>query len=99
MILAVGPENVAAFAGEPVQGAGGVKIAPSSYWPEVQKIIDKYGIFFLADEVITGFGRLGSWFASQHSGIRPDIITFAKAATSGYIPLAGLSSTTRLSTR
>lgn len=89
-ILALGPENVAAFAGEPVQGAGGVKIAPSTYWPEVQKIIDKYGILFLADEVITGFGRLGTWFASQYYGIKPNLITFAKAATSGYIPLSGL---------
>lgn len=89
-ILAVGPENVAAFAGEPIQGAGGLKIAPSSYWPAVQKIIDKYGILLLADEVITGFGRLGTWFASEHYGIRPDIVTFAKAATSGYIPLSGI---------
>jgi len=89
-ILAVGPENVAAFAGEPVQGAGGVKIAPESYWPEVQRIVDKYGILLLADEVITGFGRLGTWFASQHYGIRPDFITFAKAVTSGYIPLSGV---------
>lgn len=89
-ILAVGPENVAAFAGEPVQGAGGLKIAPSTYWPAVQKIVDKYGILLLADEVITGFGRLGTWFASEHYGIRPDIITFAKAATSGYIPLSGI---------
>ena len=89
-ILAVGPENVAAFAGEPVQGAGGVKIAPSTYWPEVQKIVDKYGILFLADEVITGFGRLGKWFASDYYGIRPNFITFAKAVTSGYMPLSGL---------
>ncbi|MFN0217478.1 MAG: aspartate aminotransferase family protein [Hyphomicrobium sp.] len=89
-ILRVGPENVAAFAGEPVQGAGGVKIAPASYWPAVQKIIDKYEILFLADEVITGFGRLGAWFGSQHYGIKPNLITFAKAATSGYIPLSGL---------
>jgi len=89
-ILAVGPENVAAFAGEPVQGAGGVKIAPESYWPEVQRIVDKYGILLLADEVITGFGRLGTWFGSQHYGIRPNIITFAKAVTSGYIPLSGV---------
>jgi putrescine aminotransferase len=89
-ILAAGPENVAAFAGEPVQGAGGVKIPPESYWPEVQRIVDKYGILLLADEVITGFGRLGTWFASQHYGIRPDLITFAKAATSGYIPLSGV---------
>lgn len=89
-ILAIGPENVAAFAAEPVQGAGGVKIAPASYWPEVQKIVDKYGILLLADEVITGFGRLGTWFASQYYGIRPNLITFAKAITSGYIPLSGL---------
>jgi len=89
-ILRCGPGNVAAFAAEPVQGAGGVKIPPASYWPEVQKIIDKYGILFLADEVITGFGRLGTWFASQYYGIRPNIITFAKAATSGYLPLSGI---------
>ncbi len=89
-ILAVGPENVAAFAGEPVQGAGGVKIPPASYWPEVQRIVDKYGILLLADEVITGFGRLGTWFGSQYYGIRPNLITFAKAATSGYIPLSGV---------
>ena len=89
-ILRCGPENVAAFAAEPVQGAGGVKIAPETYWPEVQKIVDKYGILLLADEVITGFGRLGTWFASEHYGIKPDLITFAKAATSGYIPLSGV---------
>ncbi len=89
-ILRCGPGNVAAFAAEPVQGAGGVKIPPASYWPEVQKIIDKYGILFLADEVITGFGRLGTWFASQYYGVRPNIITFAKAATSGYLPLSGI---------
>ncbi|WBT36197.1 aspartate aminotransferase family protein [Hyphomicrobium sp. DMF-1] len=89
-ILAVGPENVAAFAAEPVQGAGGVKIPPATYWPAVQKIIDKYGILFLADEVITGFGRLGTWFASDYYGLKPNLITFAKAVTSGYIPLSGL---------
>jgi putrescine aminotransferase len=89
-IIAIGPENVAAFAGEPVEGAGGVKIAPSTYWPEIQWIVDKYGILLLADEVITGFGRLGTWFGSDYYGIRPDIITFAKAATSGYIPLSGI---------
>ena len=89
-ILAVGPENVAAFAGELVQGAGGVKIAPSTYWPEIQRIVDKYGILLLADEVITGFGRLGTWFASDYYGIKPNIITFAKAVTSGYLPLSGI---------
>lgn len=89
-IIAIGPENVAAFAGEPVQGAGGVKIAPSTYWPEIQRIVDKYGILLLADEVITGFGRMGTWFGSDYYGTKPDIITFAKAATSGYIPLSGI---------
>jgi putrescine aminotransferase len=89
-IIAVGPEHVAAFAAEPVLGAGGVKIPPRSYWPEIQRIVDKYGILLLADEVITGFGRLGTWFASQYYGIRPNLITFAKAATSGYIPLSGV---------
>jgi len=89
-ILAVGPENVAAFAGELVQGAGGVKIAPDSYWPEIQRIVDKYGILFLADEVITGFGRLGAWFASDYYSVKPNIITFAKAVTSGYLPLSGI---------
>jgi putrescine aminotransferase len=89
-ILAVGPENVAAFAGEPVMGAGGLKIAPSTYWPAVQKIVDKYGILLLHDEVITGFGRVGTWFAAEHYGTKPDLVTFAKAATSGYIPLSGL---------
>ena len=89
-ILAAGPENVAAFAAEPVQGAGGVKIAPDSYWPEVQRIVDKYGILFLADEVITGFGRLGTWFGSDYYGLKPNLITFAKAVTSGYLPLSGV---------
>lgn len=89
-IIAVGPENVAAFAGEPVQGAGGVKIAPSTYWPEIQRIIAKYDILFLADEVITAFGRLGKWFGSEYYGLKPDLITFAKGATSGYIPLSGV---------
>jgi putrescine aminotransferase len=89
-IVAAGPENVAAFAGEPVQGAGGVKVPPVTYWPEIQRIVDKYGILLLADEVITGFGRLGTWFGSQYYGIRPNLTTFAKAATSGYIPLSGV---------
>jgi putrescine aminotransferase len=70
--------------------AGGVKTPAGNYWPEVQRIVDKYGFLLLADEVITGFGRLGSWFGSQYYGIRPNLITFAKAATSGYIPLSGV---------
>jgi len=89
-ILEVGADKVAAFIGEPVQGAGGVIIPPATYWPEIQRICDKYGILLIADEVICGFGRLGRWFSSELFGIRPDLITFAKGVTSGYIPLGGV---------
>jgi putrescine aminotransferase len=85
----IGPDKVAAFFGEPVQGAGGVIIPPDSYWPEIQRICDEYGILLVADEVITAFGRLGEWFGSTHFGIRPDLISFAKGVTSGYLPLGG----------
>lgn len=89
-ILELGPEQVAAFIGEPVQGAGGVIIPPATYWPEIQRICDRYGILLIADEVICGFGRLGKWFASERFGIRPDLITFAKGVSSGYVPLGGV---------
>jgi putrescine aminotransferase len=89
-ILELGPERVAAFIAEPVQGAGGVIIPPESYWPAVQKIIDKYGILFCSDEVICGFGRTGQWFGCEYYGTRPDFMTMAKAITSGYLPLGGL---------
>jgi putrescine---pyruvate transaminase len=89
-ILSLGPERVGAFAGEPIQGAGGVKIPPQSYWPAVAKILKKYDILWLADEVITGFGRMGTWFGSDYYGLEPDLITFAKAITSGYQPLSGV---------
>jgi putrescine aminotransferase len=88
-ILEIGEDNVAAFIGEPIQGAGGVIIPPSTYWPEIQRICDKYEILLIADEVITGFGRTGNWFGSTTMGIRPDIITIAKTLTSGYIPMGG----------
>ena len=89
-ILEVGPDKVAAFIGEPVQGAGGVIIPPATYWPEIQRICDKYDILLIADEVICGFGRLGTWFGSELMGIQPDLITFAKGVTSGYVPLGGV---------
>ncbi len=89
-ILALGAHKVAAFIAEPVQGAGGVIIPPASYWPEIQRIVDKYGILLISDEVICAFGRLGHWFAYEKFGYRPDLITFAKAVTSGYIPLGGV---------
>ena len=89
-ILAVGPENVAAFIGEPVQGAGGVIIPPASYWPEIQRICDRHGVLLVSDEVICGFGRTGHWFGCETFGFRPDLMTFAKGVTSGYVPLGGV---------
>ncbi|MFM8585118.1 MAG: aspartate aminotransferase family protein [Gammaproteobacteria bacterium] len=89
-IIEIGPERVAAFIGEPVQGAGGVIIPPETYWPEVQRILDRYGILFGSDEVICGFGRTGRWFGCEHFGTRPDFLTLAKAITSGYQPLGAL---------
>lgn len=89
-ILEVGPERVAAFIGEPVQGAGGVIIPPATYWPAIQAICDKYGILLVSDEVICGFGRTGRWWGCETMGTRPDLMTFAKGVTSGYIPLGGV---------
>jgi putrescine aminotransferase len=89
-ILAIGPDKVGAFIAEPVQGAGGVIIPPDTYWPEIQRIVDKYGILLISDEVICAFGRVGHWFAYEKFGYRPDLVTFAKAVTSGYIPLGGV---------
>ncbi|WP_439562190.1 aspartate aminotransferase family protein [Roseinatronobacter sp.] len=88
-ILELGVENVAAFIAEPVQGAGGVIIPPESYWPEISRIVEKYGILLIADEVITGFGRTGHWFGSQSYGIQPHIMTIAKGLSSGYQPIGG----------
>ncbi|MCA0962436.1 aspartate aminotransferase family protein [Salipiger bermudensis] len=85
----IGPEKVAAFIAEPVQGAGGVIIPPETYWPEIQRIVDKYGILLIADEVICGFGRTGNWFGSETMGIRPHIMTIAKGLSSGYQPIGG----------
>ena len=85
----LGVDNVAAFIGEPIQGAGGVIVPPKTYWPEIQRICDKYGILLIADEVITGFGRTGNWFGSQTFGIKPHIMTIAKGLSSGYAPIGG----------
>ena len=86
----IGPENIAAFIGEPIQGAGGVIIPPDSYWPRVQEICNQYNILLVVDEVICGFGRTGQWFGSDTYNIKPDIITMAKGISSGYIPLSGI---------
>ena len=88
-ILELGAEKVAAFIAEPVQGAGGVIVPPSSYWPEIQRICDKYNVLIIADEVICGFGRTGNWFGSTTMGIKPHIMTIAKGLSSGYVPIGG----------
>jgi putrescine aminotransferase len=89
-ILEVGPEKVAAFIGEPVQGAGGVIIPPASYWPRIEAICRKYGILLVCDEVICGFGRLGQWFGFQHFGVTPDLVSMAKGLSSGYLPISAV---------
>jgi putrescine---pyruvate transaminase len=89
-ILELGADRVAAFIGEPVQGAGGVIVPPETYWPEIQRICDQYGVLLVSDEVICGFGRTGHWFGCERFGFRPDLMTFAKGVTSGYIPLGGV---------
>jgi len=86
----LGAGTVAAFIGEPIQGAGGVVVPPATYWPEIQRICDEHGILLISDEVITGFGRLGEWFGADYFGTRPDMMPFAKGVTSGYLPLGGV---------
>jgi putrescine aminotransferase len=89
-IKALGADNVAAFIGEPIQGAGGVIIPPATYWPEINRICAENNILLIADEVICGFGRTGKMFGSDTFGIKPDMMTTAKGITSGYIPLSAL---------
>lgn len=90
MILTEGPDTIAAFIGEPVLGTGGIVPPPAGYWPNIQAVLKKYDILLIADEVVTGFGRLGSMFGSDHYGIEPDLITIAKGLTSAYAPLSGV---------
>jgi adenosylmethionine-8-amino-7-oxononanoate aminotransferase len=89
-ILREGPETVAGFIAEPVQGAGGVIVPQDDYFPRIREICDKYDVLLISDEVITGFGRTGTWFGLEHWGVEPDIMQFAKGITSGYIPLGGM---------
>jgi len=89
-ILREGADTVAAFIAEPVMGVGGVIVPPADYFPLVREICNRHEVLFIADEVITGFGRTGEWFALKHWGVRPDILSFAKAITSGYAPLGGI---------
>ena len=90
-ILREGPETVAAFIAEPIQGGGGgVLVPPADYFPRIKQICEKYNVLLISDEVITGFGRTGRWFALEHWGVQPDIVQFAKGITSGYFPLGGI---------
>jgi putrescine aminotransferase len=86
-ILAIGPERVAAFIAEPIGGVGGVIEPPADYFQKVRAICDKYDLLFIADEVICGFGRTGTWFGIEHFGVIPDVISCAKGLTSGYFPM------------
>jgi putrescine---pyruvate transaminase len=96
VVLEAGPHTVAAVVAEPVQGAGGVIVPPSDYFPLLRKLCDKYGLLLIADEVITGFGRTGRWFALEHWNVQADLMIFAKGITSGYLPLSGVMLTRRV---
>lgn len=91
LILSVGPDNIAAFIAEPVMGAGGVIVPPDGYFPAVQRVLDRYEILMIADEVICGFGRTGRMFGSETFNIRPDIMTFAKQLSSSYLPIGAVT--------
>ncbi|MDI7861218.1 aspartate aminotransferase family protein [Rhizobiaceae bacterium n13] len=86
----LGADNVAAFVAEPIQGAGGVIVPPETYWPEISRICKEKDILLVSDEVICGFGRLGSWFGYQHFGVEPDLAPVAKGLSSGYLPIGGV---------
>jgi putrescine aminotransferase len=90
VIINAGPQTVAAVVAEPVQGAGGVIVPPPDYFPLLRRLCDKHGLLLIADEVITGFGRTGRWFALEHWNVQADLMIFAKGITSGYLPLSGV---------
>jgi putrescine aminotransferase len=89
-IQEIGPGRVAAMIGEPVMGGGGVVDPPADYWPRIREILNRHGILLIADEVVTGYGRTGAWFASPSRGMAPDVIVTAKGITSGYVPLGAV---------
>jgi adenosylmethionine-8-amino-7-oxononanoate aminotransferase len=95
-ILAEGPDSVAAVIAEPVMGAGGVIVPPPSYFPKLREICNRHDVLLIADEVITGFGRTGRWFALGHWEVEPDLVSFAKGVTSGYLPLGGVIASKRV---
>jgi adenosylmethionine-8-amino-7-oxononanoate aminotransferase len=82
----IGPDNIAAMIGEPVMSVGGAVVPPSDYWPRVAELLRSHGILLISDEVVTGYGRTGHWFAAQHFGVVPDLLVTAKGITSGYVP-------------
>ena len=92
-----GPSTVAAFIGEPISAAAGIHVPHPEYWPTIREICDKYGVIMICDEVITGFGRTGKMFATEHWGVKPDIFTVAKALTSGYIPIGAAIASKKVS--
>lgn len=98
-IEALGADHVAAFIAEPIQGAGGVIVPPKGYFEHIEKICAKHNILFIADEVITGYGRTGEWFASQTMGLKPDLIASAKGLTSGYQPMSAVLVGDRVASR
>ena len=92
-----GPSTVAAFIGEPISAAAGIHVPDPEYWPTIREICDKYGVIMICDEVITGFGRTGKMFATEHWDVKPDIFTVAKALTSGYIPIGAAIASKKVS--
>ncbi|WP_137391253.1 aspartate aminotransferase family protein [Rhodoligotrophos defluvii] len=90
-ILELGPENVAAFIGEPIQGAAGVIIPPQTYWPEINRICKQYDVLLICDEVVCGFGRTGEWFGLDTFGIEADLVSMAKGLSSGYLPIGAVA--------
>ena len=96
LILAAGPETIGAFIGEPVIGSGGVLPPPDGYWAEIQNVLERHDILLIADEIITGFGRTGAWFASEKYGLEPAMMTMAKQLTGAYFPLSALAFSDRI---
>jgi putrescine aminotransferase len=86
----IGADKIAAFIGEPIMGVGGMLVPPDDYWARIREVLTKHGILLIFDEVVTAYGRVGTWFAAQHFGVEPDIIVTAKGITSGYIPLGAV---------
>jgi PLP-dependent transaminase len=89
-IAEIGPDRVAAFIGEPIMGVGGLLVPPEDYWPRVAEVLRHHGILLILDEVVTGYGRMGDWFAAQHFGVEPDLMVTAKGITSGYFPFGAV---------